>query len=163
MGENLKIEGRLAVRTPMQWTSEPGAGFSTADPSKFPAPLTEGDYGPQRVNVEDERRDSDSLLCWMRMLIERYRECPELAWGDYEVLDAGHPAVLAHCCRIDGSTVLIVHNLCDSPVDAALTLDGPAELTSLLHNDIVKAGDGGRLELSLEPYACRWLRVTSGT
>jgi glycosidase len=30
MGENLAIEGRLAVRTPMQWTSGPAAGFTTA-------------------------------------------------------------------------------------------------------------------------------------
>ena len=37
MGENLDIEGRLAVRTPMQWTGEPDGGFSTADPSTFPA------------------------------------------------------------------------------------------------------------------------------
>ena len=30
MGENLAAEGRMAVRTPMQWSDEPGAGFSTA-------------------------------------------------------------------------------------------------------------------------------------
>ena len=36
MGENLALEGRMAVRTPMQWTSEPGAGFSTA-PKRKPA------------------------------------------------------------------------------------------------------------------------------
>ena len=37
LGENLKAEGRLAVRVPMQWTAEPGGGFSTADPSTFPS------------------------------------------------------------------------------------------------------------------------------
>ena len=42
MGENLEAEGRLAVRVPMQWTAEPGAGFSTARPSTFPAPLRRG-------------------------------------------------------------------------------------------------------------------------
>ena len=30
MGENLDARGRLAVRTPMQWTAEPNGGFSTA-------------------------------------------------------------------------------------------------------------------------------------
>ena len=160
MGENLEVEGRLAVRTPMQWTSGPDAGFSTADPSSFPGPLVEGDFGPQNVNVEGERRDPDSLLCWMRMLIERYRECPELAWGDYEILDAGHRAVLAHSCRLDGSTILVVHNLCDEPVDATLTLDGATELTELLRDGTVKVGTDGKVQLSLEPYDCRWLRAT---
>ena len=32
MGENLEIEGRLSVRSPMQWTDEPNAGFSRARP-----------------------------------------------------------------------------------------------------------------------------------
>lgn len=160
MGENLEVEGRLAVRTPMQWTGGPDAGFSAADPSRFPGPLAEGEFGPQNVNVEDERRDPDSLLCWMRMLIERYRECPELAWGDYEILVTGHPAVFAHCCRLDGSTILAVHNLGDSGADITLTLDGAAELTELLRNGTVKAGADGQLQLSLEPYDCRWLRAT---
>ena len=75
------------------------------------------------------------------MLIERYRECPELAWGDYEILDAGHRAVLAHSCRLDGSTILVVHNLCDEPVDATLTLDGATELTELLRDGTVKVGE----------------------
>ena len=44
-----EIEGRRAVRTPMQWRPGPGAGFSPADPSSFPMPLVEGEYGPDRV------------------------------------------------------------------------------------------------------------------
>ncbi len=43
MGENLAVEGRQAVRTPMQWTSDLNGGFSTADPSKLAAPVTEGE------------------------------------------------------------------------------------------------------------------------
>ncbi|MEZ5252042.1 MAG: hypothetical protein R2713_23405 [Ilumatobacteraceae bacterium] len=35
MGRNLEVPGRRSVRTPMQWTSEPSAGFSTARPSKL--------------------------------------------------------------------------------------------------------------------------------
>ena len=100
MGENLDIEGRFAVRTPMQWTSGAGGGFSTADPATFVNPLTEGDYGPEQVNVRDQRRDPDSLLSWIQRLIECYRACPELAWGSYTVLDPGPDArsVLAHRC-----------------------------------------------------------------
>ena len=42
MGENLAVAGRMAVRTPMQWSDEPGAGFSTADPQAVPQPRHRG-------------------------------------------------------------------------------------------------------------------------
>lgn len=51
----------------------------------------EGEFGPQRVNVSDQRGDLDSPLWWIRTLIERYRECPELAWDDYEILEPASP------------------------------------------------------------------------
>lgn len=163
MGENLDIEGRLAVRTPMQWTAEPSAGFSTADPSHLTRPLPQGEFGPQRVNVSDQRGDPDSLLWWIRTLIERYRDCPELAWGDYEILDTGEPAVLAHRCRIDGSEVIAVHNLADTEAKPALALHGPSELVDLLQRGTTKVPADGRLQLSLPPYGCRWLRVRNGS
>ncbi|HEY0638082.1 MAG TPA: alpha-amylase family protein, partial [Pseudonocardiaceae bacterium] len=92
LGDNLKIEGRLAVRVPMQWTSGPGGGFSTADPSTFPEPPAEGEYGPEHVNVRDQSRDPDSLLAFFRHLIDSYRACPELAWGTAQVIDPGPDA-----------------------------------------------------------------------
>jgi maltose alpha-D-glucosyltransferase/alpha-amylase len=159
MGENLDVEGRLAVRTPMQWAAGPNAGFSTADPSRFPRPIADGDYGPDRVNVSDQRRDGGSLLHWMRMLIERYRECPELAWGEYQVLDTAEPAVLAHRCHLDGAEVVVVHNLGDADAATSFTLDGPAELVDLLENGTTKVPPDGAVQFQLPPYGCRWLRV----
>ena len=160
MAEDLRAEGRLAVRTPMQWT--PGPGFSKADPSKLPGPIPDGQYGPERVNVSAQRRDPHSLQAWTQLLIERYRECPELAWGEYEVLDTGEPAVLAHRSDMDG-TVIAVHNLADSEVSVELALDGmdsSCVLTDLLVDGQVKVSDDGRVRLPVEPYGCRWLRAT---
>jgi glycosidase len=39
MAENLDIEGRYAVRTPMQWADELNAGFSRAPASNLRAPI----------------------------------------------------------------------------------------------------------------------------
>ncbi|MET0132631.1 MAG: alpha-amylase family protein [Kibdelosporangium sp.] len=162
MGESLAAEGRLAVRTPMQWTPQPAGGFSTADPSEFPGPIPEGDYAPEHVNVVDQRRDHDSLLAWIKLLIERYRESPELAWGDYESLDSGHPAVLAHRCTIDGETVIALHNLGEEEAETRFVLsglDGSAVLSDLLVDGTVKVSDAGEAGLTLGRYGCRWLRV----
>jgi trehalose synthase len=164
MGENLAIEGRFAVRTPMQWTPEPSGGFSTADPETFPAPVTDGRFGPKQVNVQDQRRDPESLLNWIRRLVDGYRDCPELAWGASTVLDPGTEArsVLAHQCTADGRTVLALHNFADAEVEAAVLLPELAgtELTDVLEPGAaaVPVAKDGRVTVPLTGYGCRWLR-----
>ncbi|WP_199439998.1 alpha-amylase family protein [Umezawaea beigongshangensis] len=164
MGESLEAKGRLAVRTPMQWKPGRGAGFSTADPSSFPGPVPGGDYSPEHVNVSAQQRDPDSLMSWVKMLIERYRECPELAWGDYEVLDTGEPSVFAHRCSTPSGTVVALHNLADREVRPELKLDGLDDscvLTDLLVDGRTEVSDEGVATLTLGPYGCRWLRATA--
>ncbi|HVL85700.1 MAG TPA: alpha-amylase family protein [Pseudonocardia sp.] len=164
MGENLDAPGRLAVRTPMQWTPDPAGGFSTAEPSTFPGPVVEGDFAPEHVNVRDQERDPDSLLSWIRLLVERYRDTPELAWGDCTVLDPGAeaPSVLAHRADTEDCTVLALHNLAREEATAVLTLSGLAGYD--LHDVLTRAdpltvGKDGRIEVALEPFGCRWLRA----
>ncbi|MGH3994442.1 MAG: alpha-amylase family glycosyl hydrolase, partial [Pseudonocardiaceae bacterium] len=152
MAEDLRAEGRLAVRTPMQWMPDRNGGFSKADPSCLPGPIPDGEYGPERVNVSAQRREPDSLLSWMKLLIERYRECPEFAWGEYEVLDTGEDTVLAHRCDTGDGTVIAVHNLGDSDVSVGLRLDGmdgSCVLTDLLVDGQLTVSDDGRVRLSL--------------
>ena len=169
MGENLKVEGRLAVRTPMQWTSEAGGGFSTADPSTFPAPLTKGAFGPARVNVRDQAREPESLLSFFRHLIDCYRACPELAWGTVGVVDPGPEAasVLAHRADIDGVTVVALHNFGASKTTARLPLADLAgrELHDVLDGTrkAVRIPEGTTFDVSLPPYGFRWLRSTPTT
>ncbi|MDH2429107.1 alpha-amylase family protein [Sphaerisporangium sp. TRM90804] len=164
MGENLKAEGRQAVRTPMQWTPHRNGGFSTAEPSTFPNPVVEGEFGPEHVNVSAQRRDPDSLLMWITTLVERYRECPELAWGEYKVLDTGESRVLAHRADIEGETVVALHNFADEKVSFELTLDGLDDgkvLTDLLVDGTVELSKTGVARFDLEPYGCRWLRAST--
>ena len=63
MGEDLSRPERLAVRTPMQWSNEPNAGFSCVDTPKLAAPLIdEGKFGYQKLNVYAQTLREDSLL-----------------------------------------------------------------------------------------------------
>jgi maltose alpha-D-glucosyltransferase/alpha-amylase len=161
MGENLAAEGRAAVRTPMQWSDEPGAGFSTADPGAFAAPVAEGEYGPLAVNVTDQRRDPDSLLNWFERLIRRRRETPELGLGEWRIIDNDVPAVLAHRCDWQGATVVAVHNFSPEPCRVRLDLDGLDDVVAV--HDLL---DGVRsdlhepaLDLTLDGYGHQWLRL----
>jgi glycosidase len=163
MGENLDIDGRLAVRTPMQWTDQKNGGFSHAAASRLRRPLTDGAYGPDHVNVASQRGDPDSLLSFVSLLIQRYRESPELGWADFSVLDQPHHSVLAHECAWDDRRIVAVHNLGPESCTVPLTLedcDGSHHLLDLLQDSGgVEVDDRGRLEVALEGYGYRWLRV----
>jgi trehalose synthase len=164
MGESLAAEGRLAVRTPMQWTAGRNGGFSPAPPSKLPGPVVEGGFAPEFVNVADQRRDPDSLLSFMKLLVRRYRESPELGWGTFEVLDQPHPQVLAHLTSWDDGALVALHNLGPEPRTVPLVLPGCGSTHRL--EDLLAAGstplaDDGSVELPLEGYGYRWLRVVA--
>lgn len=80
MGEDLSLPGREAIRTPMQWSYQPNAGFSTADPEKLVRPvLDKGEFGYQTVNVTAQRGDPKSLLAWFERMIRTLREAPRSA------------------------------------------------------------------------------------
>ena len=166
MGEDLEAEGRMAVRTPMQWEPTPTGGFSSAAPRRLVQRVVPDGYGPQHVNVSDQKRDPDSLWTFIRDLIQTYRECPELGWGEFAVLDQPHRQVLAHRCSWQGSSVVAVHNLAAEPVTCRLELgaevlgDGdPASLADLFAHEEIEVSAGGVVELTLEGYGHRWLRA----
>ena len=160
MGENLKAEGRLAVRTPMQWTPEPNGGFSTAPPDQLAKAMADGGFGPAEVNVLSQRHDPDSLFSFMRTLTHCYRDCPELGWGEFAVLDQPNRSILVHTCTWQGRTVLAVHNFSAEPVHLSLEL--PVHEGDLLHDlfggDSYELSKAGKITLELDGYGYRWFR-----
>src|SRR5688572_27661987 len=63
MGDDLSLKERDAVRTPMQWSDAPQAGFSTAAKLVHPV-VSKGPFSYEQLNVEAQRRDPGSLLNW---------------------------------------------------------------------------------------------------
>jgi trehalose synthase len=161
MGENLDVEGRLSVRTPMQWSPEANGGFSTAAAEDLCLPpVSAGDFSYERVNVRMQRHDSGSLLNWMERMIRMRKECPELGLGEFRVLDAGDDSVLAHRCDWGGRVLLAVHNLAAERRAVELRLDDGRRAVEDVLGGEARALEGGRLALELEPCGYRWLRVT---
>src|SRR5699024_8752578 len=53
MGDNIWLNDRDSVRTPMQWTPDRNAGFSSADPGKLTLPVVQSlVYHYSNINVE---------------------------------------------------------------------------------------------------------------
>src|ERR687897_2334355 len=140
MGDNIYLGDRDGVRTPMQWSPDRNAGFSSADFAQlYLPPLMDPVYGYQAVNVEAQRRDPSSFLQWIRRMLAVRRQHPVLAMGEFETLHAQNPSVLAYLRRgigADGEEdiVLCVNNLSRFPQPCELMLEQlagkvPIELT----------------------------------
>ncbi|HSU14579.1 alpha-amylase family glycosyl hydrolase [Longimicrobium sp.] len=115
-GEEIGMSGDKPderLRTPMQWTGAPGAGFTTAKPWEALQPDS------ATANVAAEERDPRSLLNLYRGLIHGRAANPALAAGRLIPVTASHDAVAAYLRRDGGRAVLVVANLGKTPVSGA--------------------------------------------
>jgi maltose alpha-D-glucosyltransferase / alpha-amylase len=113
MGEDLRLQERNAIRTPMQWFGGRNAGFSSAPAGRLVRPLVKtGPFRYQNVNVAGQRVDGGSLLLWFERMIRTLRECPEVGTGRCSVVEASlPPEVVAHRFDADEGSMLFLHNL----------------------------------------------------
>jgi maltose alpha-D-glucosyltransferase / alpha-amylase len=165
MGDLPSLLEREAIRTPMQWSEEPNAGFSTAPPRNLVRPvISEGEYGYDRVNVEQQRRDPRSLLNTVERMIRLRKEHPEFGFGQCTIADSADPAVFGIRASWQANTTIAVHNLADRPATTRLDLqdDEASHVLDALGGDRFERRPDGTVEVKLEPYAVRWLRLRRG-
>jgi maltose alpha-D-glucosyltransferase / alpha-amylase len=163
MGDDLRLPERNCARTPMQWSTEPNAGFTTHSRPIMPV-ISEGPFGFNQVNVAAQRRDPNSFLNWMERIIRMRKEVPEIGWGDFSFISIRDPGILAMEYRWRNNSVLCIHNLAAEPREVRFRLPaGSAEDSGLLINllgaDHSQADRSGRHCIVLEPYGYRWYRV----
>ena len=104
MGDNIWLGDRDGVRTPMQWTPDRNAGFSSATPGKLHLPAIQDPvYGYQSVNVEAQLENASSLLHWTRRMIHARRRHHAFGLGTFTDLGGSNPtrAVLRPRARAD--------------------------------------------------------------
>jgi maltose alpha-D-glucosyltransferase/alpha-amylase len=161
MGDDLELPERECARTPMQWSTEPNAGFTRAKRPVTPV-ISRGPFGYQQVNAAQQRRDPNSMLNWTERIIRMRKEVPEVGWGDFAVLETGDKAVLAIRYDWRNNSVVFVHNLAATPREITFEVGIADEsgnvLVNLLSDDHSRA-IGGRHHLVLEAYGYRWYRV----
>jgi len=158
MGENLDLPERDAIRTPMQWANTKNGGFSPAERTVLPV-VTGGEYGYEKVNVASEQRDPESFLNWIERMTRLRLRSPEFGTARCEWLETSDPAVLAHCCRGEKSSVLAVHNLSGQEVEATIQMGRKVDgLFDLLKNCEDRVDGDGQQRVRLGPYGYRWLR-----
>jgi maltose alpha-D-glucosyltransferase/alpha-amylase len=160
MGDDLSLEQRDSIRTPMQWADAPQAGFSTAERTVRPV-VSAGDYGYAQVNVRDQQQDPESLLSWFERTIRVLRECPEFGTGTCTVLDTRDDQVLGLRYDCPTGSMLAVLNLGEDARTVDLASQGQLApgfpIDVLADRDYPPAGDLTRVEVDGSGY--RWLRL----
>ncbi|WP_309714204.1 maltose alpha-D-glucosyltransferase [Pseudolysinimonas sp.] len=176
MGDNIWLPDRDASRTPMQWTPDRNAGFSTADPGKLYLPVVQSlVYNYTLVNVESQLAQSRSLLHWVRNVIHVRKAHPVFGLGSIRVLPTDDESVLAFVRDYAGSgsshgdrpeQVLCVYSFAHNPVAVTINFDGwyGAPLRDLFGGgDFPQIGDDGRLTLTLGTQSFYWLGIGDAT
>ncbi len=162
MGDNLKLPERNCARTPMQWSTEPNAGFTKSDKPILPV-ISDGPYSFEHVNVAEQRRDPNSLLNWMERIIRMRKEVPEIGWGDFSFISAGAKEVLVMRYEWRNNSIVLVHNLSSLPREVRFAVsneEGEAcTLVNLLSDNHSQPENGDKHRVLLEPYGYRWYRV----
>ncbi len=123
MGDNIWLGDRDGVRTPMQWTPDRNAGFSTCNPGQLNLPvILDPIYGYQVTNVEAQLASGTSLLHWTRRMIQVRKENPAFGLGCFTDLGGSNPSVLAFVRNFGDDIVLCVNNLSRFPQPVELDL-----------------------------------------
>ncbi len=160
MGEDLSLDQRFSVRTPMQWSAERNGGFSSATKPVRPVVST-GPFTYHTVNVAAQRSDSCSMLNWMERIIRMRKELPEIGLGKADVLPTAS-TVLAIRYRWGNAVTLAVHNLADEKIEVSLSADefgDSGKPMICLHTDHRCEVRSGNYLLSLPAYGYRWYKL----
>ena len=132
------------ARTPMQWSAEPGLGFSDG-PAWLISPKP--DYS---INVEDQEKDPDSILNYYRQLTALYRHPlygNTIRFGDMIPAYRDRENIIAFERRGD-KRLLVVSNF----QNRQATLELPAPIKTLVLNNTAGLFQEGDQVLELAPY-----------
>lgn len=123
MGDNYYLGDRDGVRTPMQWNADRNAGFSQANPQQLYLPvIIDTEYHYEATNVENQQKNSSSLLWWMRRLIAVRKRYKAFSRGSIKFLNPHNHQILAFIREYQNEELLVVVNLSHSPQAVNLEL-----------------------------------------
>lgn len=160
MGDDLSLNERDAVRTPMQWSDEPQSGFSTAEKTVLPI-IKDEVWSYERINVASQRRDPQSMLNWTERIIRMRKECPEFGWGTWKILNTRNSSVLGMRYDWRNNSIITLHNFDNKPHSVILDIGvkGGKNLVNLFAENHSETKGNGKHHIVLEPYGYRWYRI----
>ncbi|CCH78815.1 Trehalose synthase [Nostocoides japonicum T1-X7] len=171
MGDNIWLNDRDAVRTPMQWTPDRNAGFSTADPGRLYLPVISSlVYHYNTANVEAQMATGSSFLHWLKAMLAVRGQHPVFGLGDFTVAAADNDSILAFVRVVESDdadhpteVVLCVNNLAARPAAGHITVPerfaGWSTVDLFGGHGFPDLDDAGRIHMTLGSRDFFWLRL----
>jgi maltose alpha-D-glucosyltransferase / alpha-amylase len=162
MGDNIHLGDRHGVRTPMQWSADRNAGFSSANRQRLYLPvITDPEYHYEAVNVEAQEANPQSLLNWMRRLVALRKRHPAFGRGSIEFIYPDNRKILAFVRQLADQRILVVANLSRFAQFVNLDLEEyrgmvPVELFG--RTEFPPVGDGP-YPMTLGPHSFFWFSL----
>lgn len=162
MGDNIFLGDRNGVRTPMQWSADRNAGFSTAPRQRLYLPvIVDAEYHYEAVNVEAQQANPHSLLWWMKRLIALRKQYKAFGRGSFELIPVENRKIFAFVRRYEHEAILVVANLSRFVQWAELDLSAyrgsiPVELFGRIEFPPI---DEGTYRLTLGPHSFYWFSL----
>jgi len=162
MGDNVYLGNRDSLRTPMQWTADSNAGFSSCNPQELFLPvINDPIYRHETVNVESQSRNPGSIFGWLKGIIRTRKNIKAFGRGDISFVNSSNPKVLAFTRNYKDQSILIVVNLSRFAQASKLNLESfkgfePVEIFSQSSFPEIKKG---KYNITLGPYGYYWFSL----
>lgn len=115
--DHFRRTSRDNARSPMQWSDQPYAGFSTVPPKRRINP----NY--TRINVQAQRQDPHSIWRHVQRTLA-LRKDPAwrdlFVYGSFQLVEAEHPQLFAYCRRDERREVWVISNFTAQPASIRL-------------------------------------------
>lgn len=130
----VREKSRDNSRTPMQWSNDLHAGFTTGEPWLKVA----DNY--HEINVEKELSEG-SIIEYYKRLIALRKEMKVISEGNYRGILMDHPSVYAYVREYEGEELLVLNHFYEEPV----TIEVPEEFQNRSSKYLI--GNGKEREL----------------
>lgn len=145
--------GRDNSRTPMQWSDDLNAGFTTGKP------WMKVNQNFRNINVDLALENPNSIYHYYKKLIDLRKENKVLVYGAYDLILEEHDQIYAYTRTLNNEKMLIITNLFPQITKFVLPADLTVESTELLMSNYeVDNGDEIK-EITLSPYEARVYRL----
>ncbi|HEY2420419.1 MAG TPA: alpha-glucosidase [Neobacillus sp.] len=145
----LRASGRDNSRTPMQWSSGVGAGFSTG------VPWLKVNPNYKEINVEVQQKDDNSVLNFYKKMIKLKKANEIFTYGRYDLLLEDNPQIYAYTRTLADKKVIIMANLSTQPALIKVDQGLSVKSSKLLLNNYKVSNHDLVQELTLQPFETR--------
>lgn len=144
----INARSRDNARTPMQWSDEPNAGFSSAKPWFY----VNSNY--HSINVRAQEDDPDSILNFYRKVLKFKKEEPAAIYGSYREYMPQSEKLYVYEREYEGRRLLVVCSFTNELVRFEMPETHPLERATLVlknyeHNFVIANG------FTTRPYELR--------